>query len=137
MKKIVLLAAAFLSFSALADLVTIRPGQSVTLTRPGGQLTQVTCLGGPTPVPTPYPGSPEYYLSLPDDTLFYYATTSGVGVCNLSQGGPGAACVYYVKANGYGYPSGSGCTSYAGDGTHSRANALNILRQAIRTRVCL
>jgi hypothetical protein len=99
----------------------------------------------PNPNPNPYPNPSQnisYLLSLSNARLAQEAMF-GIGRCKVDQGNYSSACQLYVKVNGYGYPSGSGCaqqqyTQYYGCSSYSeQENAGCMVRQALQRGQCL
>lgn len=97
----------------------------------------------PNPYPNPYPPQRDlyYYLSLSDYELAQEAR-HGIGRCQVTQGNYNAACDYYVKVNGYGFPNGTGCASreytyaYGCNYYNEIENAGCITRMALQQRHC-
>ena len=99
----------------------------------------------PNPNPNPYPNPSQnisYLLSLSNARLAQEAMF-GIGRCEVARGSYSSACELYVRVNGYGYPSGSGCaqqqyTQYYGCSSYSeQENAGCMIRQALQRGQCL
>ena len=88
-----------------------------------------------------YPNQPSYPSQpsqMSDDQLIYTAQ-QGIGRCQLSVGGYGSACDYYLKVSGYGYPQGTGCVGYdqgVTRGYQARSIAAQELRSLINSGYC-
>jgi hypothetical protein len=78
-----------------------------------------------------------------DYTLVNYAQ-SGIGNCRVQRGAYGqAACAFYMKVNGYGFPQGTGCTDndYTSQigcySSNTTTNTACVVRIALQERRCL
>lgn len=103
------------------------------------------CVESTTTPPQPYPNPSQnisYLLSLSNARLAQEAMF-GIGRCKVDQGSYSSACQLYVRVNGQGYPSGSGCaqqqyTQYYGCSSYSeQENAGCMIRQALQRGQCL
>jgi hypothetical protein len=82
----------------------------------------------------------QSYLSLHDEAL-YQAAIRGIGACAISDHtyNPNAACSYYVRLNGVGFPEGTGCVGFhSGHQRTSVARSLAIdeIRNMIALNYC-